>query len=144
MFGHMPELLIILALALIVFGPDKLPEVASTVGKAVREVRSALESATHPEDHEVPEDFSSYYYESLARAGEEIPEADVEGGPSHYPFEEDPEVEAEHPEPIPIRADRPDVFPDDVEAEPPPPDAPGEFPAAAEAEIESPAKKPVE
>ena len=33
------ELVVIAALALIVFGPDKLPEIAQQVGRAVREIR---------------------------------------------------------------------------------------------------------
>jgi TatA/E family protein of Tat protein translocase len=113
----MPELLIILALALIVFGPDKLPEVASTVGKAVREVRSALDLATHPEDHEIPEDFSTYYYESLERAGDEVPEE--EGGPSHYPLEGPEDLGEPHSEPIPFRSDPPDLYPDHADYEEP-------------------------
>ncbi len=41
MFGNIgfPELLIILAIALLVFGPKKLPEVGKSIGKAVREFR---------------------------------------------------------------------------------------------------------
>lgn len=41
MFGNIgfPELLIILAIALLVFGPKKLPEVGRSIGKAVREFR---------------------------------------------------------------------------------------------------------
>lgn len=39
--GHLPELLIILVLALIVFGPQRLPEVTNSLGKAVREFRRA-------------------------------------------------------------------------------------------------------
>ncbi|MBA2450835.1 MAG: twin-arginine translocase TatA/TatE family subunit, partial [Chloroflexi bacterium] len=35
------ELMLILVLALIVFGPGKLPEIAGQVGKAVRDVRRA-------------------------------------------------------------------------------------------------------
>ena len=39
-FGMGPlELVLILALALIIFGPDKLPEIAQQVGRAIREVR---------------------------------------------------------------------------------------------------------
>ena len=37
----MPELILILIIALIVFGPGKLPEIGSAVGKAVREFRKA-------------------------------------------------------------------------------------------------------
>jgi TatA/E family protein of Tat protein translocase len=72
-FGHLPELGLILIVALIVFGPEKLPEVAHNVGKLVRDVRQALDTAINPEDHEVPDDFSTYYYESLARSGEAPP-----------------------------------------------------------------------
>jgi sec-independent protein translocase protein TatA len=41
MFGNIgfPELLAILALALLVFGPKKLPEVGRSIGKALREFR---------------------------------------------------------------------------------------------------------
>jgi sec-independent protein translocase protein TatB len=38
-----PELLIILAIALIVFGPNKLPELAKAVGRAMREFKKATE-----------------------------------------------------------------------------------------------------
>lgn len=34
-----PELLFILVLVLLLFGPDKLPDLARQVGRAVREVR---------------------------------------------------------------------------------------------------------
>jgi len=43
MFGNIgfPELLIILAIALLIFGPKKLPEMSRSIGKAVREFRRA-------------------------------------------------------------------------------------------------------
>lgn len=42
MFGiGVPELLLILALALIVFGPGKLPDVGKAVGKTLSEFRKA-------------------------------------------------------------------------------------------------------
>jgi TatA/E family protein of Tat protein translocase len=34
-----PELLVILVLVLLLFGPDKLPDLARQVGRAMREVR---------------------------------------------------------------------------------------------------------
>lgn len=39
----LPELLVIVAIALIVFGPNKLPELAKAFGKAMREFKRATE-----------------------------------------------------------------------------------------------------
>jgi len=39
----LPELLIIVAIALIVFGPNKLPELARAFGRAMREFKKATE-----------------------------------------------------------------------------------------------------
>ena len=36
-----PELVLILVIALVVFGPGKLPEIFKSVGKSLREFRSA-------------------------------------------------------------------------------------------------------
>ena len=42
MFGiGMPEMLLILAVALIVIGPKKLPDIAKSLGKAMREFKNA-------------------------------------------------------------------------------------------------------
>lgn len=47
MFGlGMSELVIILVLALIIFGPGKLPEVGKAVGKALREFKQAGRALT--------------------------------------------------------------------------------------------------
>ena len=57
MFGiGMPELLLILALALIVLGPKKLPELAKTLGKGLAEFRRAtddLKDEFRKMEHEV-------------------------------------------------------------------------------------------
>jgi len=39
----LPELLVIIVIALIVFGPNKLPELAKGLGKAMREFKKATE-----------------------------------------------------------------------------------------------------
>lgn len=41
MFGNIgfPEIMVILALALIIFGPKKLPEIGKSIGRAMREFR---------------------------------------------------------------------------------------------------------
>ena len=44
MFGlGFPELVVILILALLVFGPGKLPDLGKFLGKSIREFRDALE-----------------------------------------------------------------------------------------------------
>jgi sec-independent protein translocase protein TatA len=44
MFGlGIPELIIILVLALLVFGPRKLPELGSFLGKSLRDFRDSLD-----------------------------------------------------------------------------------------------------
>ena len=40
-FGHFPELVMVLILALIIFGPRRLPEVGEGLGKSLREFRKA-------------------------------------------------------------------------------------------------------
>ncbi len=45
MFGMgFPELLVILVVALVVFGPGKLPELGSALGQGIRDFRKAFES----------------------------------------------------------------------------------------------------
>jgi TatA/E family protein of Tat protein translocase len=47
MFGiGLPELIVILALALIVFGPEKLPEIAAQLGRTMRDFRRMTEDIT--------------------------------------------------------------------------------------------------
>lgn len=45
MFGlGMPELLIILVIALLIFGAGKLPQIGSSLGSAIREFKKSVES----------------------------------------------------------------------------------------------------
>jgi sec-independent protein translocase protein TatA len=40
MFGaHIPELMIVMVLALVVFGPKRLPEIGSSMGKGIRDFK---------------------------------------------------------------------------------------------------------
>ena len=45
MYGNigLPELIVIMGLALLIFGPRKLPEIGRTIGKAVREFKKSTE-----------------------------------------------------------------------------------------------------
>ncbi|HVN83743.1 MAG TPA: twin-arginine translocase TatA/TatE family subunit [Candidatus Binatia bacterium] len=51
MFGiGVPELLVILVVALVIFGPGKLPEIGSALGKGIRDFKKAFEG----KDEEAP------------------------------------------------------------------------------------------
>jgi sec-independent protein translocase protein TatA len=47
------EILIVLVIALVVLGPKKLPEMARSLGKGMREFRAALSSDHDDEDDEL-------------------------------------------------------------------------------------------
>lgn len=52
MFGlGMPELIIILIVALIFFGPGKLPELGSGLGKAIKSFKKASEGEDEEKDN---------------------------------------------------------------------------------------------
>jgi TatA/E family protein of Tat protein translocase len=55
MFGSigMPELLIIFTVALIVFGPRKLPELGRSLGKSLQEFKRASNELKHTLDEEI-------------------------------------------------------------------------------------------
>ncbi|HEY8394432.1 MAG TPA: twin-arginine translocase TatA/TatE family subunit [Thermaerobacter sp.] len=49
-----PELLLIGAIALLLFGPARLPEVGRSLGRAMREFRNAVRSMSDDEDEGRP------------------------------------------------------------------------------------------
>ena len=49
--GHLPELIVLLVAALVIFGPKRLPEIGGAMGKGIREFRKA-----HSELDEKPAD----------------------------------------------------------------------------------------
>jgi len=58
MFGNIgfPELLIILSIALLIFGPKKLPEVGRSIGRALREFRKTSDEIKEKIEEEIQVD----------------------------------------------------------------------------------------
>jgi len=62
MFGNigLPELMVIMAIALLIFGPKKLPEVGRTIGKAIREFKKSTDEIKDKFEEQIrAEDFKS-------------------------------------------------------------------------------------
>ena len=54
MFNISPlEVIVLLVIALIVLGPQRLPEMARSLGRGMREFRAALSSDDHDDDDEL-------------------------------------------------------------------------------------------
>jgi sec-independent protein translocase protein TatA len=51
------ELLVVLIIALIVLGPARLPEVARSVGRGMREFRNALDRERDDDDYDEPDEY---------------------------------------------------------------------------------------
>jgi sec-independent protein translocase protein TatA len=49
----LPEVLVVLVIALVIFGPKRLPELGRSVGKGIREFRASI-SGENDEDSEPP------------------------------------------------------------------------------------------
>jgi len=63
---HGLDLIVILVIALLIFGPKKLPEMGSAIGKSIKEFRKGMNELTAPKDDE-PKSASLTSYEALER-----------------------------------------------------------------------------
>ncbi len=57
MFGlGVPELMVILVIALVIFGPSKLPQIGSGLGKAIRDFKKGVTEKDDEAEQEVKKD----------------------------------------------------------------------------------------
>ncbi|HVA24416.1 MAG TPA: twin-arginine translocase TatA/TatE family subunit [Chloroflexota bacterium] len=54
-FSHAPELIIILVIALVIFGPKKLPHLGKGLGEGIREFKKATSGEGDKEDEQAQE-----------------------------------------------------------------------------------------
>lgn len=46
--GHLPELIVLLVAALVIFGPKRLPEIGGAMGKTIKEFRHSSRESDDP------------------------------------------------------------------------------------------------
>jgi len=70
-FGfHGLDLVVILVIALLIFGPKKLPEMGSAIGKSIKEFRKGMNELTSPKDEHEEEN-------KLPASAAELPATDM-------------------------------------------------------------------
>ncbi|MEO8033849.1 MAG: Sec-independent protein translocase protein TatB [Acidobacteriota bacterium] len=111
MFGSLgfPELMLIMFVALIVFGPRRLPEIGRTLGKALGEFKKATDELKHTIEREVRvEELKQVMpsmvtpFQSISRTEPVVAEPAIETGPALL------EAAAEPPAALPESAPRVD------------------------------------
>jgi sec-independent protein translocase protein TatA len=61
----MPGLILILIVALVIFGPNKLPEIGKAFGKSIREFKRATEGIAEDIKEEIKEDIKEAKKETI-------------------------------------------------------------------------------
>ncbi len=95
-FGSIPDIGIILMVALIVFGPKRMPEIGKQLGQAMREMRKLTDELTGTM-HSVHQEVESAYKPILTPPHEYgnpyagTSSATVEKAAGHRPYDQEPE-----------------------------------------------------
>ncbi len=97
----MPELIVIFVVALLVFGPQRLPELARSLGKGVAELKKALQGVKEQIDTEM-EEIKSPISDEIKDITKDLPRFDYQ----EYLKEVEKKTE-EKPEEKPEKQERP-------------------------------------
>lgn len=112
MFGlGFNEVLVVLIIALLVFGPEKLPEVARTVGKTLAQLRNAMDDLKR--DISISShDFNGPLLEDSSAVGEPAKqnEAAVQDSPADPAKPQQPGAEVADLDPVSSRPSKVDDF----------------------------------
>ena len=73
--GHLPELIIIVILALIILGPGKLPQVGGALGKTIKEFRKASQEPDTSSDTTTPAKATSAATDAAVENGQPVASA---------------------------------------------------------------------
>ena len=74
----MPELIIILVVALVIFGPKRLPELGRSLGKGIKEFKNSTNELTEHLTEDEPEKVKADKTEPVEQAKETTPPASTE------------------------------------------------------------------
>ncbi len=88
-----PELLLIFVIALIVFGPKKLPEIGRSIGRALAEFKKASEEFQESMKAEMKEVEKTSQFDEIKKLGQEITQDKTKqaSAPETAPAEQDKE-----------------------------------------------------
>ncbi len=82
MFGlGLPEILVIFVIALIVFGPQKLPDLGRSIGRAMAEFKKASDEFQETVKSEMKEVEKSAQLDEIKKIGQEITQGDAVKAP---------------------------------------------------------------
>jgi sec-independent protein translocase protein TatA len=73
----MPELIIIMVIALIIFGPRKLPELGKSLGRSLNEFKRASQDLQNTLDQEIKLEEQKEMREKAEKAAKESPPAET-------------------------------------------------------------------
>ncbi len=96
MFGlGIPELLVIFVIALIVFGPKKLPDLGRSIGRAMAEFKKASQEFQETVQAEMKEVEKTAQLDEIKKMGQEITQGETAKTPEPGVSQATPEKEGE-------------------------------------------------